>query len=73
MTDPASAPKSERVLKAIIELAHQVRLSVLAIGVTDEAAAARLKALGCDFMQADSKGPAGGPKAFVERYGFSED
>jgi diguanylate cyclase (GGDEF)-like protein len=71
--DPASAPKSERVLKAIIELAHQVRLSVLAIGVTDEAAAARLKALGCDFMQADFKGPAVEPKAFVERYGFSED
>lgn len=71
--DPASAPKSERVLKAIIELAHQVRLSVLAIGVTDEAAAARLKTLGCDFMQADFKGPAVEPKAFVERYGFSED
>lgn len=71
--DHASAPKSERILKAIIELAHQVRLSVLAVGVADEEAAARLKALGCDFMQADFKGPAVAPRAFVERYGFSED
>lgn len=71
--DPTTAPKSERILRAIIDVAHQVRLSVLAIGVTDEDAAARLKALGCDFMQADFKGPAVGPKAFVERYGFSEN
>lgn len=71
--DPASAPKSERILRAIIDMAHQARLSVLAIGVTDEEAATRLKALGCDFMQADFKGPAVEPKAFVERYGFSED
>ncbi len=70
--DPASAPKSERILRAIIDLAHQVRLSVLAIGVADEEAAARLKTLGCDYMQADFKGPAVQPKAFVERYGFSE-
>lgn len=71
--DPASAPKSERILRAIIDMAHQVRLSVLATGVTDEDAAGRLKTLGCDFMQADFKGPAVEPKAFVERYGFSED
>ncbi len=70
--DPANAPKSERILRAIIDLAHQVRLSVLAIGVADEEAAARLKTLGCDYMQADFKGPAVQPKAFVERYGFSE-
>jgi hypothetical protein len=46
---------------------------VLAIGVAGEDAASRLKTLGCDFMQADFKGPAVDPKAFVERYGFSED
>jgi diguanylate cyclase (GGDEF)-like protein len=71
--DPTSTPKSEGILKAIIDLAHQVRLSVLAIGVAGEDAASRLKTLGCDFMQADFKGPAVDPKAFVERYGFSED
>jgi diguanylate cyclase (GGDEF)-like protein len=71
--DPTSAPKSERILRAIIDLAHQVRLSVLAIGVTDENAAGRLKALGCEFMQAEFKAPAVDPKTFVERYGFSED
>ena len=71
--DPSNAPKSERILRAIIDLAHQVRLSVLAIGVSDEETAGRLKSLGCDFMQADFKGPAVEPKAFVERYGFSEN
>ncbi len=71
--DPSTAPKSEKVLRSLIDLAHQVRLGVLATVVTDEAAAVQLKALGCDYMQADFKGPAVEPKAFVERYGFSED
>lgn len=73
VADPETAPKSERILKAVIDLAHQVRLGVLAVGVPDEAAAARLKALGCDYMQADFRAPAADPKSFVERYGFSED
>jgi diguanylate cyclase (GGDEF)-like protein len=70
--DPGSSPKSEKILHALIDLAHQLRLGVLAVGAVDEQAAATLKALGCDYMQADFKGPAVSPKAFVERYGFSE-
>lgn len=72
-SNPAGAAKSERILQSIIELAHHLRLAVVAVGVTDEAAAARLKDLGCDYMQADFKGPALAPQQFVERFGFSED
>lgn len=65
--------KSERILQSIIELAHQLRLAVVAVGVVDDAAAARLKELRCDFMQADYKGPALAPADFVARFGFKED
>lgn len=71
--DPASAQKSEKILRSLIDLAHQLRLGVLATDVGNEAAAAQLKGLGCDYMQADFKGPAVEPKIFVERYGFTED
>ncbi|MDP2821549.1 MAG: EAL domain-containing protein [Sulfuritalea sp.] len=71
--DLAGVAKSERVLQSIIELAHHLRLDVVAVGVADDAAAARLKELGCDYMQADYKGPALDPKEFVERFGFNED
>jgi len=69
----ANAPKSERILQSVIELAHHLRFAVVAVGVADEAAAAHLKDLGCDYMQADFKGPALEPRQFVERFGFSED
>jgi predicted signal transduction protein with EAL and GGDEF domain len=71
--DLADMPKSGRILQSIIELAHHLRLDVVAVGVADDAAAARLKELGCDYMQADYKGPALDPKGFVERFGFNED
>lgn len=66
-------PKPERILRSFIELAHQLKLDVVAAGAADEAAAAQLKELGCDYMQADFKGPALDPVKFVERYGFNED
>jgi len=71
--DLAGDGKSERILKSLIELAHSLRLAVVAVGVADDATAAGLKELGCDYMQADYKGPALDPQAFVERFGFSED
>jgi diguanylate cyclase (GGDEF)-like protein len=73
MSDLAVAPKSAHILKSIIDLGHHLKLDVVAVGVADEATAARLKELGCDYMQADFKGPALGPKEFVERFGFNED
>jgi diguanylate cyclase (GGDEF)-like protein len=71
--DIAGEEKSDRILQSIIELAHSLRFAVVAVGVSDDAAAARLKELRCDFMQADFKGPAVDPQGFVERFGFSED
>jgi len=70
--DPAGAPKSERILQSLIELAHHLRLDVVAVGVADDAAATRLKELGCDYMQADFKGPALDAEGFVARFGFNE-
>ncbi|MEI6300546.1 MAG: GGDEF domain-containing phosphodiesterase [Betaproteobacteria bacterium] len=71
--DEAAGPRSERILQSIIELAHHLKLDVNAGGVGDEAAAARLKELGCDYMQADYRGPALPAAGFVERYGLNED
>ncbi len=71
--DLAGAPKSAHILKSIIDLGHHLKLDVVAVGVADDATATRLKELGCDYMQADFKGPALGPKEFVERFGFNED
>ena len=60
--------RSEGVLRALIGLVHQLKLDVVALSVADEAAAARLLELGCDFMQADFKGPAVDAEDFVARY-----
>lgn len=71
-SDLTGGPKSERILQSIIELAHHLKFAVVAVGVPDDAAAARLKELRCDYMQADYKGPALAPAAFVTRFGFNE-
>jgi len=70
--DVAGEPKSERILQAIIELAHKLELEVVAVNVADEAAADRLKELACDYIQADYRGPALDADAFVKRFGFNE-
>ncbi len=71
--DLVAMPKSERIMRSIVELAHHLRLDVVALGVADDATAIRLKDLGCDYMQADFKGPALDPVRFVERFGFNAD
>ncbi|MFH1603615.1 MAG: GGDEF domain-containing phosphodiesterase, partial [Pseudomonadota bacterium] len=60
--------RAEGVLKSLIDLVHQLKLDVVAIGVQDDAAAARLLELGCDFIQADFKGPPVDPEEFVVRF-----
>ena len=60
--------RAESVLRSLVELAHQLKLDVIAVGAADEAAAARLQGLGCDFMQADFRGPAVDAEGFVARY-----
>jgi diguanylate cyclase (GGDEF)-like protein len=61
-------PRSERVLRSLVELAHHLELAVVAFGVQDDAAAARLAELGCDFMQADFRSPPVDPEEFVARF-----
>lgn len=73
VVDLTGNAKAQRILQSIIELAHFLRFAVVAVGVPDDAAAAKLKELRCDYMQADYKGPALDFQGFVERYGFSED
>jgi diguanylate cyclase (GGDEF)-like protein len=72
-SDLTGGSKSEHILRSIIDLAHHLKFAVVAVGVADDEAAARLKELRCDFMQADFKGPALAPAAFVERFGFNEN
>lgn len=47
----AGDPKDDAILRATIDLAHQLRLTVVAEGVEDEAALARLEAMGCEHAQ----------------------
>lgn len=42
------APRQERILRALIELAHQLGLTAVAEGADDDAAAAQLANLACD-------------------------
>ena len=67
--DWATQPRTERVLVSLIELAHHLKLDVIAVGVADEAAAAKLAQLGCNFMQADFKGAPVDAEEFVTRFG----
>ena len=60
--------RSEGVLRSLIELVHGLKLDVIAIAVADEAAAAKLVELGCDFMQADFKGPPVDAEGFVSPF-----
>jgi len=66
--DLMGQPKSDRILQSLIELAHQLRLDFAVHGVHNEAAFDRLKELGCDYVQADFKGPPVDPAGFVARY-----
>ena len=60
--------RSEGVLRSLIALAHQLKLDVIAIAAADEASAAKLLELGCDFVQADFKGPPVDAEDFVARF-----
>jgi diguanylate cyclase (GGDEF)-like protein len=70
--DRVDGTKSDRILQSLIELSHHLQLEVVAVGVADDAASAKLKDLGCDYMQADYKGPALDPVRFVARFGFGD-
>jgi EAL domain-containing protein (putative c-di-GMP-specific phosphodiesterase class I) len=60
--------RSADVLRSLVELAHKLELAVIATGAADDAQADKLKELGCDFMQADFRGPPVDSEEFVVRY-----
>ena len=68
--DPTGASNADGILPSLVELAHHLKLEVVAVGVADEATADRLKQAGCDYMQGDYRGPALDAEAFVVRYGL---
>ncbi len=68
--DLGEAPKHERIVRSLVELAHQLRLDVCATSVSDPALAERLRTLNCDYAQGSYKGPAVAAERFVERYGY---
>ena len=66
----ATNAQAGRILQAVVEMGHQMRLDVMAVGAGDEAVEAKLKEVGCDYIQSDHKGPALVAAKFVERYGL---
>jgi EAL domain-containing protein (putative c-di-GMP-specific phosphodiesterase class I) len=62
-------PNDEAIIKAILAMAHSLRLSVVAEGVETETQLNALKALGCDEYQGFFESPALPPAEFEKRYG----
>ena len=62
-------PNDEAIIKAIVAMAHSLKLSVVAEGVETAAQFNALKALGCDEYQGFHESPALPPPEFEKRYG----
>lgn len=62
-------PQQSHVLRSLIELAHQLKLEVVAVGVPDQALADRLKELGCDVMQGAHVGAPLDSIGFIRTHG----
>jgi EAL domain-containing protein (putative c-di-GMP-specific phosphodiesterase class I) len=61
-------PGDETIIRAIIAMAHSLKLSVVAEGVESAAQLAALTALGCDEYQGFYASPALPPSEFERRY-----
>jgi EAL domain-containing protein (putative c-di-GMP-specific phosphodiesterase class I) len=62
-------PNDEAIIKAILAMAHSLRLSVVAEGVETGAQLAALRQLGCDEYQGFLESPALPAAEFEKRYG----
>lgn len=61
-------PNDEAIIKAILAMAHSLRLSVVAEGVETEAQFRALQQLGCDEYQGFYESPALPPADFEKKY-----
>ena len=52
-----TSPKRDVLLKSIVNMAHELGLSVVAEGVTDDSDALQLRQMGCEYVQSFSFGP----------------
>jgi EAL domain-containing protein (putative c-di-GMP-specific phosphodiesterase class I) len=66
--DLVSDPNDEAIVRAIIAMAHSLKLLVVAEGVETEGQLANLAALGCDEYQGYLASPALPPAEFERRY-----
>lgn len=64
---PASA-RRQGIARAMIAMAHELRMEVLADGVDDAGTADCLKQLGCDILQGDHVGQLRDAKGFVSAH-----
>jgi predicted signal transduction protein with EAL and GGDEF domain len=62
-------PNDEAIIRAILAMAHSLKLSVVAEGVETEGQFKALKALGCDEYQGYWESPALPPAEFEKKYG----
>lgn len=67
--DMLRVPSHERIVRSMIDLAHNLGLVVVAEGVEEEAVAKRLAALGCDSMQGYFASRPLDPEKLVAVYG----
>jgi diguanylate cyclase (GGDEF)-like protein/PAS domain S-box-containing protein len=65
----ATDPDDEAIVRAILAMAHSLRLSVVAECVENAEQLERLRALGCDEYQGFLESAALAPPQFEERYG----
>src|SRR6185312_7425161 len=66
--DMADDPNDEAIIRAILAMAHSLRLSVVAEGVENQAQLEALRALGCDEYQGFLESAALAPAEFEKRY-----
>ncbi len=67
--DVHSDPDDEAIIRAILAMAHSLRLSVVAECVENAEQLRALRSLGCDEFQGFLESPALAPAQFEERYG----
>lgn len=64
-----SVPQRLSIVQSLIDLAHKLRLDVVACGVGEEAEAKLLKELGCDYLQGDHVSPPLATEDFAKTFG----